>query len=94
MELPSWAVVLGGAGGSELRGVSLGQSGIIAVTGAFSGEVVFPGKYLVSRGGTDVIVAFYEPTGAFVSAISAGGESDDDSGRAAAWQDSASCCYR
>ncbi len=84
---PSWAVVLGGAGGSEARGVSLGQSGIIAVTGAFSGEVVFPGKYLVSRGGTDVIVAFYEPTGAFVSAISAGGESDDDSGRAAAWQD-------
>lgn len=84
---PSWATVFGGEGGSEARGISLDQSGAVAVTGAFSGEVAFRGKYLVSRGGADVIVAFYEPTGAFVAAVSEGGERDDDSGRAAAWQD-------
>ncbi len=67
---------------SSARRIDPSNDGGAVVTGFFSGSTTFgPGEpnqtVLSSAGGRDIFVAKYDPTGALVSAWSAGGPADD-----------------
>lgn len=81
----SWAAGFGGPGEDAARGVSIKSSGRIAVIGELSDTVMIDGRRFESRGGEDVFVALYSPSGDFISGKTGGGEQDDE-GRTAAWR--------
>lgn len=82
-----WVVAVGGTGATQPRGVAVGASGDVVVTGAFSGTARFdPGLGATTRtaiglaGATDAFTAQYSSTGAFrwvvgMGAPVSGGES-------------------
>lgn len=73
----AWARRAGGTGHDLARDVAMDGQGNAYVVGWFSGTASFGSTNLVSRGGTDVFLAKYDPQGDLVWATSAGGTLDD-----------------
>jgi large repetitive protein len=80
----SWKSGFGGAGDDAARGVSVSSSGRIAVTGEISGTFTIGEDEFTGRGGTDMFVGLYSPSGDFVYGFTGGG-AGNDSGRTAVW---------
>ncbi len=80
----SWVTGFGGPGQDSARGIGVHPLGRIAVSGEFSDTVDLNGEALVSRGGTDALVAFFSPSGEIISALGGGG-ADNDMGRSVVW---------
>ena len=72
-----WSNAWGGTGTESMEGVSVGPSGDICITGAFSNTVDFGGGALVSAGSLDIIVAGYTSAGAHLWSRRFGNTSDD-----------------
>jgi hypothetical protein len=75
----SWVAAMGGTAATEVRGVAVGPSGDVLVTGAFGGTARFdPGAAATSliahgsAGATDGFTAAYSATGAFRWAVGFG----------------------
>jgi Beta-propeller repeat len=72
-----WSKRIGGAGNDFGLGVSMNDSGTVAVTGYFSGVMSVPCMSLASAGTSDVFVATYSTAGDLIWARRFGGTGDD-----------------
>ena len=64
--LPLWSKSFGDVAAQTAARVAVDAQGNIAVIGDFAGKIDFGGGPLTSAGGTDVFVAKFDPTGAFL----------------------------
>ena len=72
-----WSRVLGGAGDDNATGVVTDAAGNAYVTGFAQAGAVFAGTALTNRGGVDVFLAKFDPSGTLLWARSAGGPGVD-----------------
>lgn len=72
MGLPLWSKIFGDVAAQTATRVAVDAQGNIAVIGDFAGKIDFGGGALTSAGATDVFVAKFDPTGAFLWAKSYG----------------------
>jgi hypothetical protein len=73
----TWTKSFGGAGIDRARGLAVGPTGDIAMTGEFNGTAAFGGPSYTTSGGYDSFVAKYTATGDFLWSHAAGSAADD-----------------
>ena len=74
----SWATQGGGADKDAGNNVCMDATGNTIVVGYFSGSATFGKTILVSTGSTDIFIAKYSSSGAFLWAVKAGGTDGDE----------------
>lgn len=72
-----WSRRAGGSGDDEGHAISNDPSGNIYVTGYFNGTASFSGSSVTSKGGTDVFIAKYNPSGTLLWVKKTGGTAND-----------------
>jgi hypothetical protein len=76
--VPAWEKIEGGPGVEMVRSIALAESGMLAVTGNFDGEMDLGFGPLTSRGGQDIFIATYSKGGHLRWSASFGGKGKDD----------------
>lgn len=72
-----WIRKAGGSGEDQGYGISNDPGGNVYVTGFFTGTANFSGTYITSKGGTDVFIAKYNPSGGLIWVKKTGGTAND-----------------
>lgn len=72
-----WIKKAGGSGEDQGHAISNDPSGNVYVTGFFTGTANFSGTSISSKGGTDVFIAKYDPSGSLLWVKKTGGTSND-----------------
>jgi len=72
-----WSKAFGGAYGDYGQGIAVDGSGNVLVTGRFQGSVDFGAGQIFSKGGYDIVIAKYSPSGAYLWSKCLGDTSHD-----------------
>ncbi len=78
VDVPAWQLPIGGSGLHMARDVEVGADGAVVLAGLFDSSVQIGDETYVSKGGTDVFMAAYSPTGAVKWSRSFGGPRFDE----------------
>ncbi|APR88264.1 Hypothetical protein A7982_13613 [Minicystis rosea] len=74
-----WSKRIGGTSADLVRGLATNASGKVRITGKYAGTVDFGGGNLTSAGSSDIFLAEYATSGAFISASRFGDAASQDS---------------
>lgn len=72
-----WIKKAGGNGDDQGHAISNDPNGNVYVTGFFTGTANFSGTYITSKGGTDIFIAKYNPSGGLLWVKKTGGTAND-----------------